>query len=105
MVKVLADHYQVPHEASYVNNDTFLAEKGRILEKMDQPTIDGINTYFVSRAASNSGMKVALSGIGEMSGSEVTILSKVFPKFIAESANFRCLKELVLFLGERCLRF
>ena len=31
---------------------------------MDQPTTDGVNTYFVSRAAAQAGMKVALSGLG-----------------------------------------
>lgn len=31
---------------------------------MDQPTFDGINTYIVSRAAAESGLKVALSGLG-----------------------------------------
>lgn len=30
----------------------------------DQPTMDGINTYFVSWAARRSGLKVALSGLG-----------------------------------------
>jgi len=31
---------------------------------MDQPTVDGFNTYFVSRAARQAGLKVALSGLG-----------------------------------------
>ena len=31
---------------------------------MDQPTIDGLNTYLVSRAAATQGLKVALSGVG-----------------------------------------
>jgi asparagine synthase (glutamine-hydrolysing) len=31
---------------------------------MDQPTFDGINTFVVSRAAAQSGLKVALSGLG-----------------------------------------
>jgi asparagine synthase (glutamine-hydrolysing) len=31
---------------------------------MDQPSFDGINTYVVSRAASATGLKVALSGLG-----------------------------------------
>jgi asparagine synthase (glutamine-hydrolysing) len=31
---------------------------------MDQPTIDGLNTYLVSRAAAMQGLKVALSGVG-----------------------------------------
>jgi len=33
-------------------------------EAMDQPTFDGVNTYVVSRAAADSGLKVALSGLG-----------------------------------------
>jgi asparagine synthase (glutamine-hydrolysing) len=31
---------------------------------MDQPSIDGVNTYFVARAARRAGLKVALSGLG-----------------------------------------
>ena len=34
------------------------------LKSMDQPTIDGLNTYLVSRAAATQGLKVALSGLG-----------------------------------------
>jgi len=35
-----------------------------ILEAMDQPSLDGVNTYFVARAAHRKGLKVALSGLG-----------------------------------------
>jgi asparagine synthase (glutamine-hydrolysing) len=31
---------------------------------MDQPSIDGANTYFVSKAAKQAGLKAALSGLG-----------------------------------------
>jgi len=31
---------------------------------MDQPTIDGVNTYFVAKEAADMGLKVALSGVG-----------------------------------------
>ncbi len=31
---------------------------------MDLPTIDGINTWFVAKAAHEAGIKVALSGLG-----------------------------------------
>ena len=34
------------------------------LASMDQPTIDGLNTYLISRAAARQGLKVALSGLG-----------------------------------------
>jgi asparagine synthase (glutamine-hydrolysing) len=31
---------------------------------MDQPSIDGVNTWFVAKAAKEAGLKVALSGLG-----------------------------------------
>ena len=34
------------------------------LDAMDQPSIDGFNTYVVSRAAHEAGLKVVLSGLG-----------------------------------------
>ena len=34
------------------------------LSAMDQPTIDGLNTWFVSKAANQAGLKVVLSGLG-----------------------------------------
>src|SRR5690348_9015513 len=35
-----------------------------ILRAMDQPSVDGINTFMVSREARRAGFKVALSGLG-----------------------------------------
>ena len=40
------------------------ADLDRLLHTFDQPTGDGINTYYVSQAAHNGGVKVALSGLG-----------------------------------------
>ena len=42
----------------------FRADLPRILAAMDQPSIDGVNTWFVAKAASQAGLKVALSGLG-----------------------------------------
>ena len=36
----------------------------KILAAMDQPSIDGVNTWFVSKAAHELGLKVAVSGLG-----------------------------------------
>lgn len=44
--------------------EDFAADRERLLDAMDQPSIDGINTWFVSRVAAERGLKVALSGIG-----------------------------------------
>jgi asparagine synthase (glutamine-hydrolysing) len=43
------------------------AARGQIeaaLRALDQPSIDGVNTYCVSKAAHEAGLKVALSGLG-----------------------------------------
>ena len=64
IANAVAKLYGIHHEAHWITRRDFEAELPRILESMDQPTIDGVNTYFVSRAAARSGMKVALSGIG-----------------------------------------
>lgn len=47
-----------------VRREDFDAARERILDAMDQPSIDGVNTWFVSRAAAQAGLKVALSGLG-----------------------------------------
>jgi len=42
----------------------FIAGIGGFFDAMDQPTIDGYNTYFLARAAQKTGVKVWLSGVG-----------------------------------------
>lgn len=52
------------HRTIWVSRADFEAESARLFEAMDQPSIDGVNTYFVSLAAKRAGLKVALSGLG-----------------------------------------
>lgn len=52
------------HRTVRIGRADFEADFDRILDAMDQPTIDGINVYFVSKAAAGAGLKVALSGLG-----------------------------------------
>ena len=56
--------YGTRHHTRMVTNAEFKTDLERLLEAMDQPTIDGINTYFASKAAREIGLKVALSGLG-----------------------------------------
>ena len=51
-----------PHASS--DEQEFRDDLPKILAAMDQPSIDGINTWFVSKAASEAGLKVAVSGLG-----------------------------------------
>ncbi|MHB1688302.1 MAG: asparagine synthase (glutamine-hydrolyzing) [Ignavibacteriaceae bacterium] len=64
LAEVVAHHYGAVHQTKWVSRDGFLAEKERLFEVMDQPSIDGVNTYFVSKVAAQAGLKVALSGLG-----------------------------------------
>lgn len=60
----VAAHYGVPQHIQTVGKNDFANECSRFLNAMDQPSIDGINTYFISRMAHTAGYKVALSGLG-----------------------------------------
>ena len=56
--------YGTNHRTRFLNEPEFQSEIPVILSVMDQPSIDGINTYFISKAAAEIGVKVALSGLG-----------------------------------------
>ena len=60
----IADRYGTDHTTVWVTQEDFAAAHDDLLGAMDQPTIDGANSYFVSRAAREAGLKVALSGLG-----------------------------------------
>ncbi len=60
----LARNYGANHKTVWVTREEFVNEAGNILQAMDQPSIDGVNSYFVSKAAASAGLKVAMSGIG-----------------------------------------
>ncbi len=60
----IARHYGIPHETCWISQNDFRVEYPRLLDAMDQPSIDGVNSYFVCKSASQVGIKVALSGLG-----------------------------------------
>ncbi len=60
----VAKTYETRHTTRIVTQSEFLADLPRILDVMDQPSIDGLNTWFVSKAAHELGLKVAVSGLG-----------------------------------------
>lgn len=47
-----------------ISDHDLVSRLDEAIAAFDQPTMDGINTYFVSWAARKSGLKVALSGLG-----------------------------------------
>lgn len=59
-----AKQYNTRHHERVVTYSEFKSDLPEILAAMDQPSIDGINTWFVSKAAREIGLKVAISGLG-----------------------------------------
>lgn len=59
-----AEHFRARHTEWRMTAEQGGAEIAGYLRAMDQPTIDGFNTWCVSRLAAREGIKVVLSGLG-----------------------------------------
>jgi len=62
--RAIAARFRTDHHEINVSQTDVLTAIPDALRAMDLPTMDGINTYFVSREARRAGVKVALSGLG-----------------------------------------
>lgn len=60
----VAQSLDAQHNLHRISSVDFAHDRELLLAAMDQPSIDGINTWFVAKAAAQQGLKVALSGIG-----------------------------------------
>jgi asparagine synthase (glutamine-hydrolysing) len=62
--RAIAQQFRTDHHEITVSQSDFFAAITPAIRAMDLPTIDGINTYFVSQQTRAAGVKVALSGLG-----------------------------------------
>ena len=62
--RAVADALGTDHYERVVTADELVQEFDDILSSLDQPSVDGVNTYFVSQTARQAGLTVALSGLG-----------------------------------------
>jgi asparagine synthase (glutamine-hydrolysing) len=60
----IARQYGTEHREICVSQRDVLEALPDALRAMDQPTVDGVNTYIICRAVHEAGMKVAISGLG-----------------------------------------
>ena len=86
LAELVAMQRNTHHTTRWVLGREFAEERAALIEAMDQPSIDGTNTYFVAKAAHEAGLKVALSGLG---GDEI----------FAGYPSFRQVPQLVRMLG------
>lgn len=64
LAATIAERYGAQHIVRHVGSVEYNDDLPAILGAMDQPSIDGINTWFVAKASREAGLKVALSGLG-----------------------------------------
>jgi asparagine synthase (glutamine-hydrolysing) len=64
LARTQARHFGAEYIVRTVTAAEFQADLPAIMAAMDQPSIDGLNTWFVAKAAKEAGLKVALSGVG-----------------------------------------
>ena len=64
LAEATAKHLQLSHQILRVNRHMLNNSLDEFINAIDQPSIDGFNSFLVARAASIEGMKVAFSGLG-----------------------------------------
>ena len=62
--RIVSKKFNTEHQELSVSQGDVLDAIPWALQAMDQPTMDGINTFFISRQTRAAGIKVALSGLG-----------------------------------------
>ncbi len=84
-----AQRFGTHHRELPLSGSDMLARLGEAVGALDQPSMDGINTYFVSWAAHQAGLKVALSGLGgdEVFGGYSTFRSTPGAQSVASLAH------------------
>lgn len=60
----IAAHLGIKHHPILLTEEEMLASCDAALDALDQPSIDGINTFHISRAVKKAGITVTLSGLG-----------------------------------------
>lgn len=59
-----AEHFDLDHRVVHLDQRDLAARMSAFLAAMDQPTVDGFNTFLMAGIAAEAGCPVALSGLG-----------------------------------------
>jgi asparagine synthase (glutamine-hydrolysing) len=89
LAAMVARHYGTTHSTYTLSRAAFHEELPRALAAMDQPSLDGLNSYFVCKSAAELGWKVALSGTGgdELFGGYKTF--RIIPRVVRMFGAFK----------------
>ncbi|MDR3088524.1 MAG: asparagine synthase (glutamine-hydrolyzing) [Desulfobulbaceae bacterium] len=64
LAEEIAKRYRTRHQTHWVSDADIQRSIPDIFAAMDQPSLDGLNSWLVSKAAHEAGLKVVLSGVG-----------------------------------------
>ena len=64
LAKKTAQHFETDHYETVITAESAKILFGQYLKSLDQPSIDGLNTFSVSKLAAEDNKKVVLSGLG-----------------------------------------
>ena len=62
--RLVASAFGTKHHELHVSSADVARDLGAVIARLDQPTIDAVNSYYVSRAVAATGIKAVLSGAG-----------------------------------------
>jgi asparagine synthase (glutamine-hydrolysing) len=93
----VARRYSCTHRQVHLPADRAAREIDSAIGALDQPSSDGVNTYFVSKAAREAGLTVALSGLG---GDELFAGYSYFRFFAGALRAGRTIASFPPFLGK-----
>ena len=94
--RAVAQQFETEHHEIHLTEEKLLEMLPRALSSIDQPTMDGINTFVVSKAVKDAGITVALSGLGgdELFAGYSTFrralrlrAARKFPRFLREKSS------------------
>jgi asparagine synthase (glutamine-hydrolysing) len=89
-----AEHFKTKHVELNLDAKTARPLFKQFLQSIDQPTVDGFNTFLVSKVAHEADMKVVLSGLGadEIFGGYASFAR--LPKLIRANRSLRLLRPI-----------
>ena len=62
--RLIANAIGTQHQEVVLTEEQFIAQLDAALDSLDQPSFDGLNSYYMSQAVRQAGFKVALVGTG-----------------------------------------
>jgi len=62
--RIMAERIKSRHKTTKITKHDFWENLDDAFSAMDQPTVDGVNTYFIAKSAKEAGLKTVLSGLG-----------------------------------------